>query len=135
MSTHTGRCLILELAIKALTEPLRQVILDTICQQFHNVRGSVENSGAVGTALEVSLHPCTQLWIYRSVDVIGDLSPDFDAASLNHLPHRTHPAAFGYKVSVSRFLPRPYFLISRLTCGPTTVNARGQRVSHLQAGS
>jgi hypothetical protein len=71
-----GSLFILDSAVKALTETVRQLIFNTIPHELDHIPGSIENGRAVGAHFEVSFHPCAQFGIDLAVNIIGDLSPD-----------------------------------------------------------
>jgi hypothetical protein len=73
------------LVAQAFAKTFGHLVFDTISYQFHDVLGPIEDGRAVGADFEMRFHTGAHLRVNISVQVIGDLSPDLEAAYLNHL--------------------------------------------------
>lgn len=87
--------LILDFGVEAFAESLRHLVFDSITHEFHNVPGTVQDRSTVGANLEMRFHTGAHLRVNISIQVIRDLSPDLEAAYLNHV-HRIQMVPFSF---------------------------------------
>jgi hypothetical protein len=92
---YRGVLLLPDFAVEPIAESLGQLVLDTISHESYNILGTVKDSRAVGADFEMRFHARTQLRVNIPVNVVGDLSPDLEAAYLNHL-HRIQMVPFSF---------------------------------------
>src|SRR5271166_1730594 len=87
--------LVLDSSVEAFAKTLGHLVFDSITHEFHDVLGPVQDRGTVGANLEMRFHTGAHLRVNISVQVIRDLSPDLEAAYLNHL-HRIQMVLFSF---------------------------------------
>src|SRR5713226_7006418 len=76
---------IFDFVVKALTESLGHLVFDTITHQFHDVLRPVQDCRTVGANLEMRFHAGAHFRVDLPIQIIGDLSPDLEAADFYHL--------------------------------------------------
>jgi hypothetical protein len=104
-----------------------------ISHELHHIACAIDDDAAVSTLLEVRLQDAAELCVYRIVEAIRDLPPDFFAINLNGFPCRS---CLWIKVLLRSWSALPWTdLLVFPPFFPSSVKAGSKGITHLQPGT